>query len=315
MGLFDKARSVSILSYLHHKGIETRQRGIRHWCSSPFSSDSVWSFCVYPNNSWYDWSTGQGGNIVKLVSLLEGVTPTEAAVILADGQFDRVQVDGAVHYHGGSETKHKLVLLNYIEPDSQLIWRYATSRGFDIYVPGHWSFDYSGDWVRVPSLLFVHRDKNLNVSGIKLRTVEFIREKYQQQYSTYIPKFNSRGELGWFILENYIDNFYSRPRVYIVESETSALALYHFFHYHNYNAVILSFGGVYNKIPELPERYTGCDKFLVIDYDGDEQLYRQRLERINLPDALPIRLVLPKGRDICSIYSSGDWYKLSTLIK
>lgn len=51
---------ISIKEYLEGMGIPTRKEGARHFASSPFSTDSNWSFVIYPTNTYFDFSTGQG---------------------------------------------------------------------------------------------------------------------------------------------------------------------------------------------------------------------------------------------------------------
>ena len=75
-------KKMSITSYLIDRGMfpekgEKFDRSNKTWFSSPFSNDSSPSFAVYEStNTFYDWSTGIGGDLINLVMNLEGCTMT-----------------------------------------------------------------------------------------------------------------------------------------------------------------------------------------------------------------------------------------------
>ena len=51
---------------------------------SPFRDERTPSFRVFPDtNRWYDFGTGEGGGLLKLVSMLKGCRPSEAWDVLA----------------------------------------------------------------------------------------------------------------------------------------------------------------------------------------------------------------------------------------
>lgn len=306
-----KAKNKSIVEYLTIKGTDMQYRGERVWCSSPFSSDSNWSFVVYPNNTFYDWSNGKGGDIIDLVSLLENLTIKEAIVSLGGREIPT--------YEEIPQKKRKIKpfkLTNYLyRRRPQEVVAYAKERGILNYTAGKWMLNINKKWIEVPSLLFKHYDENFKIIGAKFRTVEGERERLESEYGVKIPKFNSRGRLGWHILENEVKGSFKKTVLYVMESETSATALYQYFKENKYPAVILCFGGVNNDILPIPEKYKGLKKFLLIDYDGDEEKFKERIENISLKDTDPIKLILKKGEDINSLYCEGEMYKVSYLLR
>ena len=57
--------------------------------------------------------------------------------------------------------------------------------------------------------------------------------------------------------------------------------------------------------PTIPKKYDAYERYVIIDYDNDEKLYKNRIETYeNL--AKPIKMILPKGEDINSLYNSAS---------
>jgi hypothetical protein len=89
----------------------------------------------------------------------------------------------------------------------------------------------------------------------------------------------------------------------VVEGESNANSLWQYYQDIRKNCVIISFGGVGNLPTTLPSKYDNIsDRRLIIDYDGDPELYSKRLEKYKHYDLKPITLLLPKGEDINSLY-------------
>ena len=308
-----EAKNKSIVEYMAIKGTDMQYRGERVWCSSPFSSDSTWSFVIYPNNTFYDWSNGKGGDIIDLVSLLENVSIKEAITSLAGL---RIPAYKELPKGKGKRKEIPFKLTKYLyRKRPKVVAEYAKERGIVRYTAGKWMLNVNKEWIEVPSLLFVHRDEKFQVTGAKFRTIEGEREKLEKEYGVFIPKFNSRGKLGWHILENTVKGSFKEQVLYVMESETSATALYQYFKENEYPAVILCFGGVHNELLPIPTKYKGLKKFLLIDYDGDEKKFKERIENISLKDAEPVKLILEKGEDINSLYCEGEMYKVSYLLR
>ena len=308
---------ISIKDYLEGIGISTRKEGTKYFASSPFSRDSNWSFVIYPTNTYFDFSTGHGGNILNLVSRLSNVSLSDAAKILKAGiKHEKYKPN----YKKVKEELYKEVEFNierYISTNKEEIEKinaYAKSRGItEGYFPGVFFTrklvsDSSGKWIRNPALGFLHVDKNLKPCGAKFRKI------VQGTPTDQSPRFSARGNLGFYIMHPSGD---SVPNVlYIVESESSANSLNSYLSRIQLPAVVVSRGGVSSapKLSDLPEQLQKLPKKLIIDYDGNEELYQQRLQLYKDLDAQPIKLILPKGEDINSLYCKGEMWKIEQML-
>lgn len=181
---------------------------------------------------------------------------------------------------------------------------YASSRGitrgyYPSIVP-----DYStGERVDRLALMFVHIDEEMNECGAKFRFI-----------SPEENRFTARGSLKFYVLENLINNHSKRPCVYFVESETSANSLWEVCKQYNINCVVISMGGVGNRIQGIPYKYKDIeDRYIIIDYDGNEDLYKKRL-KIHEGVAEPIKIQFPKDEDFNSMYSRGEKELIKNLI-
>lgn len=323
---------IPIKDFLEGIGVVTRKEGSRYFCSSPFSSDRNWSFCIYPTNTYFDFSTGHGGNIINLVSRLYQLSLSEAAKQLKQGiQHEKYQPN----YKKIKQTEEFWTdfkvekYTNKDEGEIAQIRAYAESRGItDGYFPGVFftrCYDHRGStgdnglssgeryrlnkWIRVPALGFLHVDKNLQPCGAKFRRI-IAKEGSNDQSA----RFSARGNLGFYLMRSSGN---VQPNVlYIVESESSANSLYMYLKGIGRSAVVVSRGGV-SSAPnpsDLPEQFQKLQKKLIIDYDGNEQLYNERLKLYSGLDAQPIKLILPKGEDLNSLYCKGEMWKVEQLL-
>lgn len=79
-----RARNQSVIGYLQHLGITGKMSGKTWKCCSPLREESEASFTVSPGkNLWYDFGLGVGGDMIKLVELLNGYSFVEAVQHLA----------------------------------------------------------------------------------------------------------------------------------------------------------------------------------------------------------------------------------------
>lgn len=305
-----EAKETSIRDYLETRGIKTEVIGNRARARSPFSRDTNPSFLVYPNNTFYDWSTGRSGDIIDLVRQLEGCTFTRALEYLRKGQYAKFEP------REREETKD-VKLFDYksyitTRPDEvEAIRQYARSRGITqgyengIFFTREVGGSGKETWIRHPSIGFVHRDKDLQICGIKLRD---INPKAQ-------PRFRAKGKLGWHLLESSLPVGYQKETVFVVEGETNANSLREYLSKTVWKVHIISPGAVTASLGlELPEKYSKLSKKLIIDYDGSEKLYKERLKLYEHLNAEPIKLMLPKGEDINSLYMAGKMYLIDHLL-
>ena len=296
-------RKLSLKDYMEWEG-STFIDAPNYWrTSSPFSSDTTPSFVVYKdNNKFYCFSTGKKGDLFDYVMLAHELTFPDTVEHL---EKYRTTTDAqpftplSRNYVPLSSRKSFDInkYINHNDVEIEQIAEYARSRGIvDGYRPGivfDPSADY-GDFERVPAMLFEHRDESLKICGAKFRRLHGSR-------------FTARGKLNWYILSNLkVNSSFQKPVLYIMESETSANSLWEYLKHLNKPGVVLCFGGVSSQPPKIPYAYENIeDRRLIIDYDGDEELYQMRIKRFNELQAKPVKMILDKGEDINSLYADG----------
>lgn len=317
----DRIKTISIESYLKDRGFVFKKQHGLSVCTSPFSRDSNWSFKVYPTNTYFDYANGFGGDIIDLVSRMDNCSFVEALESLSKGDTDIYKPN----YKELLKVKNKAGFdyRRFISHDANEILSiqgYANSRGIHSgYEYGKFfqMHDEEDEWVGIPALLFLHRDRDLKVTGGRFRAVPTPTLKHK--FGT-TKIFSSRGTMGWYVLENISDGF-DVPEIYIIESETSANSLWEYYKSVNKSAIILSTGNV-GVTPPIPDKYNEITNVnIIIDYDGDEKTYRQRLEEYKkfYADKLHlsvnyITLRLEKGDDINSLWSKDEMYVVSDLL-
>jgi hypothetical protein len=308
------AREVDVKAYLQKRGFEFNKSG---FCKSPFKRDSNWSFKVYTNtNSFFDFSTGIGGDTIQLVRLMENCGFNEAVDLLTKGHYSVYKPI----YKNIPKESVPFQLERYInenDTESKSIREYAASRSIRRGFECGCFFTKESDgakWKRNPAVAFVLRDKHLGICGVKFRKIPSCISKGGSNDSD--QRFSSRGTAGFYVLENILTNTYEEPILFLVESESSANSLWEYCCETNRSAVIVSFGSVGSQFDELPIPYQNLkDKRLIIDYDGSEELYQQRLENFShLTDVKPVKIILPKGEDLNSLYSSKQMYKVTNIL-
>lgn len=307
----------SILDYLSVKGIELRKEGNKYFCSSPFSADSNWSFCVYPHtNSFFDWSNGFGGGIWLLMSRLENKTIYELKK--QHNEYEAFKPYTKQH-NEKQVSKTAFDYTRYINTNAEeckKIKEYAETRCLEegSYFCGVF-FTRSGtsglqeighSWIRNPAVAFLHVDKDLKPCGIKFR-------KLTDQN----PRFSARGSLGYYIPHtNFKDKAreYSSPVLYVVEGEVNANSLEKLLRDLNKKAEVISLGAVSMCPSKLPKIYENLPVKVIIDYDGNEELYQERLKLYSHLNVEPIKLILPKGEDINSLHMKNKLYLIENLL-
>lgn len=308
----DEIKQTSIIEYLEQRGIPGRRNGNKYFFKSPFSRDTNWSLCVYPNNSFYDWSQGFGGSIIDLVMGMENTGLKEALKLLDTPEWGKYQYRYKTIKASIKKDFEYTRYLTHRDDEVAAIRTYGAQRGIITgYEPGVFHTLQNGEWVRNPSLMFLHQDATGKIVGAKFRK---IAEQGPVDKDNG-PRFSARGTMAFYILE-YIDNEnFGEPTLYVVEGEANANSLWHYCHATKRNCVVISFGGVANLPKELPEKYRKLsDKRLIIDFDGDEELYNKRLRLYKDYDLRPLKMVLPKGEDINSLYCKNELHLINTLL-
>ncbi len=306
-------KDYSILHYLETQGVQVKFCGAFYLCSSPFSRDSNWSCAIYDTNSYYCWSTGKHGDIIDLVAHYNNCSLGKAMRLLENVlKLRKHSPDDFKQKRNVSKYNFKyLDFLNRDEEEVKAIFNYAKSRRISTgFLPGWYSASVTSEsdvlhTVRRPAIMFLHVDENLMVTGAKFRNVD----------NSLSPRFSARGLLGFYILETNIEKEYGKKEIWLCESETSANSLYEYFLEINKGAVVISMGGVSSAPKRLPFVFDGLSINLIIDYDGNEVDYNKRLEPYEHLGARPIKLILPKGEDINSLYIKNKMYLIEHLLK
>lgn len=303
----EEAKNISIIAYLSSRGLKGEQKGNKYFFSSPFSSDRQFSFCVYPTNTFYDWSTGISGDIIALVKNLECCNFYEALEHLSTSSFDNI-IPNYKKYNQSDTLFNSFNINRYINTNignNNSIKEYGLSRGItDGYLCGVYFKKELNKWIRHSAMMFEHRDLNLNVTGVKFRNINNDVEN----------RFSARGKIGFYVLENIISNSYESPVVYLVEGEINANSLWMHLKENKISSVVLSFGGVASAPKELPHKFKNLKTKIIIDYDGNEDLYNERIKNYSHLGGEDIKLILPKGEDINSLYCQNKLNLITNLI-
>lgn len=314
--LKQQAKETSMVAYMQDRGFKGRFSGNKWFCSSPFSRDTNWSFCVYPNNTFYDWSTGLNGDIFDLSMKIDGHSFKEAVEQISGKVYEEIKVPNYKKYKNDPDFNKEFEVTKYIswdEKERKAIMEYANGRGIkDGYACGvFFTRTDTGKWQRNPAVLFAHYDVDGNPIGAKFRRIQVNGERDGSNK----PRFSHRGQQGFYILENFVAGSFEEPTLYLVESESSANSLWQYCKDIKKNAVVVSFGGVSSVPKELPRKYKDFNKIkIIIDYDGDEELYQKRIAQYSHLKGNPVKMQLPKGEDINSLYCSNKLNLIANLI-
>ena len=91
----DEAKRIDIISFLAKNGINPDyNQGVNYWYKSPLRNENNPSFKVNScKNLWFDFGIGDGGDIIKLTSLLFKVDSSNALKILSVNHYSSHQKD------------------------------------------------------------------------------------------------------------------------------------------------------------------------------------------------------------------------------
>ena len=125
-------KQISITDYLQQQGYSpARVQGIHSWYCSPLRNESTPSFKVNKErNQWYDFGTGEHGDIIDLVRALQHCTMNEAIELLI-GSKQIVHQDFS--FGGERKTsKHKLEIISVQSLTNPYLLRYIAERGISL---------------------------------------------------------------------------------------------------------------------------------------------------------------------------------------
>lgn len=304
----DKAKNASMLEYLENNGVKLHRRGGRHVCNSVFNEERNPSMMIYPTNSFYDWSSGKHGDTIALVMQLENVGFKQAVSIINNESYGNAEIADAKEY-ARTKKKKKFFMRYYLarnREDVVAIKKYASSRSIrhGYFMGQFWQPTGEDEYMKRLGLGFLHKDISGRIVGAKFRGIDNIHPKYQL-----------RGSPGIYCLENLSYDIEEDTPLYICESETSANSLWNFMMDNDHECIVISFGG--NKtFSRIPIKYIRSEnRFLIVDYDGDEKTYEEVLAGYEYLEAKPIKMELEKGEDINTLYHNKEFEKLNELIR
>ncbi|HEY9550822.1 MAG TPA: CHC2 zinc finger domain-containing protein, partial [Prevotella sp.] len=125
-------KQIAITDYLQRQGYAPAHiKGIHYWYCSPFRKESTPSFKVNTErNQWYDFGTGEHGDIIDLVRALQHCTISKAIELLGGVK----QVAHRDFSFGGERkvSEHKLEILSAQPLNNPYLIHYIAERGIPI---------------------------------------------------------------------------------------------------------------------------------------------------------------------------------------
>ena len=125
-------KQIAITDYLQQQGYApARVQGIHYWYYSPLRNERTPSFKVNTErNQWYDFCSGEHGDIIDLVCALHRCTISEAIRLLSGAK----QVAHQEFSFGGERktSKHKLEIISVQSLTNPYLLRYITERGISL---------------------------------------------------------------------------------------------------------------------------------------------------------------------------------------
>lgn len=134
-------KQIPITDYLQQQGyIPTQIKGINHWYCSPFRQEQTPSFKVnIERNQWYDFGTGEHGDIIDLVCTLHHCDMAEALQLLENGTSLRPRLFS----FGGKKhsPEQKLELLSVVSLTSPHLLGYISERGINSAIANEFCYE------------------------------------------------------------------------------------------------------------------------------------------------------------------------------
>ena len=132
-------KQISITDYLQQQGyVPARVQGIHYWYYSPLRNESTPSFKVNKErNQWYDFGSGEHGDIIDLVCALHRCSISEAIQLLSGAE----QVAHQEFSFGGKRkfSERKLEILSAQPLSNPNLLRYLTARAIPLTVANSYS--------------------------------------------------------------------------------------------------------------------------------------------------------------------------------
>ena len=127
----EKAKHIPLVEFLQSQGFAPVKHTIKYTMfKSPFREERTGSFAVYENNTWYDFGSGDHGDIIELVKMMYGLSTSEALKRLAFSypSFDDLTpVPKRATSVAKQETPFDIISISSIE--TKYLIAYAKGRG------------------------------------------------------------------------------------------------------------------------------------------------------------------------------------------
>ncbi len=123
----NEAKKIDIISFLAKNGINPDyNQGVNYWYKSPLRDENNPSFKVNSyKNLWFDFGIGDGGDIIKLTSLLFKVDSSNALKILSMNNYSS-------HQKGIYDADSKVLITNVKEISNIQLINYLESRKLNL---------------------------------------------------------------------------------------------------------------------------------------------------------------------------------------
>jgi hypothetical protein len=169
-------KNLSIEEYLQSQGFQIQPKSKYLCCKSPFSRDSNWSLVIYQQtNSFYDWSTGFGGSIIDLAMAMHALSFPQAVEHLQNGNLKPYQRNYKVTRPLVTKDFEYTRYLTTDVTEIEAIRSYAESRGLrNGFEYGFYFVHNDGNFIRKPSVMFIHRDSTNKITGVKFMLIHQI---------------------------------------------------------------------------------------------------------------------------------------------
>lgn len=240
---------------------------IRYRLRSPWNPDEKTpSAYIYESGVLKDYSTGKSGNILTFKKMFGADFEVSLSSYVPPPPRPKKPFKGQIPDY----------YLDITKEEADRIDQYALSRKItEGYLKGATKFE----GIRKLCMVYPYQDNGV-VVGAKFRTIEAGKDRMRL-----------RGCLGLYILGN-------GPFRVLVEGEANANSLYMWYKDQGINATVASSGAVSTPPTWKADR-------VMIDFDGDDAKYNDRILKWGHLGT-PVKLRLPKGEDINSLYVKGS---------
>ncbi len=148
----ERLKAIPIIDILQNiYGIEISQKGNRYYCK--IRDERTSSCAVYPNNSFYDFGGGVGGDTISLIEVLDNCDRKTAMQKLSE----------LYHIERGHTKRDRTILMDYewrklgIEPD-------LVSKNLNINI-----IEHEGQWLR---------NADINLNPVNTEQIEMFKQRY-----------------------------------------------------------------------------------------------------------------------------------------